>query len=363
MVHRVFVFYTPIMNPLKCSVCIDPNDQKNPIVSCKSCGVYIHALCYGIDTKKESTKNWLCSPCKVNALLPSCELCLQNNGAMKKTSCGNWVHVICALFTTGVIIENKNKMEPINLSGIPHTKRNKKCAYCLRADGFCSYCSKNDCPERIHITCAQQNGCTIEIVDKKDKIDFRAYCMEHQPTKPSKSKRRVSSKFLQEIAAQKENGNAKTNNQKTSNANADWILNVSSMISKSTEVQNTVSHPMNVNNKRLVDEVSSGSKDHPSKKSKLKSATENKENAVPNPLIAHENVPTNINKPSTPMAVANELNIQSKSTAQKVDKRSAKQEKATAVEVKDKSKSNALEEKHHESHILDSSQGKIYKLD
>lgn len=117
----------------------------------------------------------------------------------------------------------------------------------------CSLClSKNDCPERIHITCAQQNGCTIEIVDKKGKIDFRAYCMEHQPMKPSKSKRRVSSKFLQEIAAQKENGNAKTNNQKSSNSNADWILNASSMISKNTEVQNTVSQTMNENNKRLV---------------------------------------------------------------------------------------------------------------
>lgn len=199
------------------SVCVDPEESDNPILKCEFCEVRVHALCYGVDVQNDPIDMWLCSPCKIEIRDPQCVLCKQTTGAMKKTTCGNWVHVICALFTEGVNIEDTNDMEPINLSRVSNSKRNKTCAYCMKTAGFCSLCSKGKCTKRIHITCAQRNNCTIEIKNnEKNSIDFRAYCADH---KPSKSKRRVSSKFVRGVVSKKYKSKGSKHNK-----NADWII-------------------------------------------------------------------------------------------------------------------------------------------
>lgn len=139
------------MNPFSCCVCTDPEGAENQFFFCKVCGICIHALCYGIDTDVESSDLWLCSPCTEGFSQSSCVLCFQTNGAMKKTSNGKWVHVICALFTEGAFFEDENDMEPVNLSSVSKSKQNKTCAYCLKAVGFCSLCSKSKCSKRIHV--------------------------------------------------------------------------------------------------------------------------------------------------------------------------------------------------------------------
>lgn len=212
------------MNPLLCCVCTDPEDQNNKFFACKNCGVCIHALCYGIDIDVESLEDWLCSPCKSGIVEPSCILCVQTTGAMKKTTNNKWVHAICALFTEGAFFEDENNMEPVNLSSVSESKQNQTCAYCLKTVGFCSLCSKSKCAKRIHVTCAQRNKCTIEITkEKSNSIDFRAFCSEH---KPRKSKRRVSSKFVRNVVAKKGQKAIKKKYVRSANQNASWILSM-----------------------------------------------------------------------------------------------------------------------------------------
>lgn len=178
----------------KCVVCTDPETSNNPIFCCDECGISVHQLCYGISDG--CTDRWCCSPCNVGQNIPSCELCLQKDGAFKKTTCGKWVHVICALFTVGVKFQNNILMEPVNILKIPNTNRNKGCMYCSYAIGICCKCSQPNCKSWLHITCAQKANCLKEINEKKNKIAFRAYCSEHRPV--DESSRRLSSIFVRE---------------------------------------------------------------------------------------------------------------------------------------------------------------------
>lgn len=92
----------------------------------------------------------------------------------------------------------------------------------MKTVGFCSLCSKSNCSKRIHVTCAQRNKCTIEVIKEEDKsIDFRAYCSKH---KPEKSKRRVSSKFIRNVVAKKGTKALKSKYARSANLNANWIL-------------------------------------------------------------------------------------------------------------------------------------------
>lgn len=126
---------------------------------------------------------------------PQCKLCLQKGGAFKKTKCGGFVHVICALFTEGVYFEDVTAMEPLNISRVPKSMRNKECAFCLKTIGFCPHCSNYKCKNRIHISCAQQNNCLKEHTKSDGTLKFRAYCQDH---KPGKSSRRISSVFVRD---------------------------------------------------------------------------------------------------------------------------------------------------------------------
>lgn len=182
----------------KCVVCTDPESEDNKVLRCNICNVRVHQMCYGIKTYKEK---WKCAPCMVKTSGsgdPICELCLQYGGALKKTTTGNWAHVICGLFITGVKFENKKKMEPINISKIPDECRNKLCEFCLNDDGASCLCSAPDCNRWVHVTCAQKNACTKEITDKKRMITFLAYCENHMP-----SHRRISSVFVRDKLKEK----------------------------------------------------------------------------------------------------------------------------------------------------------------
>lgn len=305
------------MNPFSCSVCTDPEDQENKFFICEICGVCIHALCYGIDTDVDSSEKWLCSPCNVGISQPSCVLCLQTSGAMKKTSNGEWVHVICALFTEGAFFEDENDMEPVNLSGISESKQKQTCAYCLKAVGFCSLCSKSKCTERIHVTCAQKNKCTIEVVKEEDNsIDFRAYCSKH---KPSKSKRRVSSKFVRKVVAKKGTKANKKKYSHSANQNANWILSKQENVLKDTQNLN------NMNGKRPTEQSNSDQSNAAIKIAKLQSqiteSCNDKENASRHKTKKHRKEKqvaknqsnekssevVNASKPSTPNTAANIL--------------------------------------------------------
>lgn len=202
----------------ECCVCDDKTTVENPILKCIECEIQVHQYCYGA----EKQKDWLCSPCRMGqTAYATCRLCLSKGGAMKKTLCKGWVHVICALFTGGVDIPNVLTMEPIDLTHVSNTKRNKMCTFCFTSRGFCNSCDKSKCNERLHVTCAQKEKCLKEVESKTDgSIKFRAYCKKHKP-EPPKTGRRVSSGTVQRVLEKKRK---KQLTESSSKQNAEWIL-------------------------------------------------------------------------------------------------------------------------------------------
>lgn len=68
----------------------------NEIVCCEKCGMWVHQSCYSIKTIPEG--EWLCWPCR-DQLDPDaikCAVCPVRKGAFKKTTCGQWCHMVCA---------------------------------------------------------------------------------------------------------------------------------------------------------------------------------------------------------------------------------------------------------------------------
>lgn len=210
------------MNSLNdCSVCDDPPTPSNLILLCSSCGLKVHSLCYGVNNFKDI---WKCSPCRMDKTkFVSCQLCLQKGGALKQTVCKKWVHVVCALFTDGVTFPDKNRMEPIDISKLTNSKKNKRCTFCYTVQGFCSRCAEPRCKERLHITCAQSQHCLKEINDPMDhSLQFLAYCNQH---KPIDDERRLSSCSVKDIVRSK--GQEKILRINSAKQNAEWILHKS----------------------------------------------------------------------------------------------------------------------------------------
>lgn len=192
---------------MNCVVCDgnDPVTSENPIFECADCGICVHKLCYGITAKFGDVDPWWCSPCSLGqnsvSCKSTCKLCLQNGGALKKTTCDNWVHVVCALFTNGTIFTNKQCMEPVNISNIPQEHHGQTCFFCSEVRGICGKCSDRNCDFFLHITCGQKYKCLREKTNSKNKkIIFEAYCRQHNP----KSSHRLSSAFILETLAAKD---------------------------------------------------------------------------------------------------------------------------------------------------------------
>lgn len=201
-----------------CSICENDVTKDDPLFVCSVCNVKVHQYCYGIEKKSEG---WKCSPCSIGKKnFIKCLLCFQKGGALKKTECNKWVHVICALFTNGVTFSNKSTMEPINVSKVSHSNRSKICSFCYNAQGFASFCSTSKCKKRLHVTCAQKNKSVKEIVDVEDNsIRFKAYCKDHMWN--DDESRRLSSEGVKNIVDKKRH---KILKQKANSDDAAWIL-------------------------------------------------------------------------------------------------------------------------------------------
>lgn len=179
----------------QCVICDDPESGDNPIFTCEDCGVGVHMLCYGIKApSKHCVDPWWCSPCSSGFYGTVCELCLETGGALKKTTCGKYVHVLCGLFSQNVNFVNKCRMEPVNISNISKKHRQQKCVFCHQIRGVCCKCSELNCENFFHVTCAKANNALKEISNpKNNKLVFASYCHMH---KTPESSRRISSVFV-----------------------------------------------------------------------------------------------------------------------------------------------------------------------
>lgn len=172
-----------------CDVCQSPDgEDNNEMVFCDKCNICVHQACYGI--QKVPTGSWLCRICALG-ILPKCQLCPKQGGAMKPTRSGTkWVHVSCALWIPEVSIGNPEKMEPItNVSQIPSNRWALICCLCKEKTGACIQCSAKNCRTAFHVTCGLHASLEMKtILTEEDEVKFKSYCPKHSGLEGAESR-------------------------------------------------------------------------------------------------------------------------------------------------------------------------------
>ena len=93
----------------------------------------------------------------------------KKEGAMKRARGGRWIHLFCAQWTKGCIIN-----DPIHMTDIELPKRNFRrvpiCTLCNKGCGPVLACSHPGCLEEYHPYCAWYAGCYMEATYNANKI-------------------------------------------------------------------------------------------------------------------------------------------------------------------------------------------------
>ncbi|XP_072293948.1 lysine-specific demethylase 4B [Eucyclogobius newberryi] len=162
-------------------------DGTSVLIRCSTCFLQVHASCYGVKPDSVSD-NWTCSRCAAGAFTEECCcLCNLRGGALKKTTDSRWVHIICAIGVAEARFVNPLDREPVDVSGVPETRKNLKCVYCLGQNfhqnrGACIQCSHENCATSFHVTCAQIAGVTMKPADWPYVVSVT--CHKHKKSVP-----------------------------------------------------------------------------------------------------------------------------------------------------------------------------------
>ncbi|KAL4608226.1 lysine-specific demethylase 4B-like [Arapaima gigas] len=143
-------------------------DGTSVLLCCTGCSLQVHASCYGV-RPEEQNLDWACSRCAASAWTEDCCLCNLRGGALKKTTDGRWVHVICAIAVPEVRFIDAIEREPVDVSAIPELRKRLKCVYCHKSTqqirGACIQCSFDNCSTSFHVTCAHVAGVLMKPAD------------------------------------------------------------------------------------------------------------------------------------------------------------------------------------------------------
>ncbi len=127
-----------------CSICGGEDSshaRNNMIVRCDCCDLAVHQQCYGEHKLPEGP--WFCDPCRNREFGALCAVCGNPNGAMKHTTDGRWVHVICALSFPELSFGSARDREPV--LGVDKIKPDK---FALK----CFFCDENGCDVQPFVT-------------------------------------------------------------------------------------------------------------------------------------------------------------------------------------------------------------------
>uniref|UniRef100_A0A8C9WI36 [histone H3]-trimethyl-L-lysine(9) demethylase n=1 Tax=Scleropages formosus TaxID=113540 RepID=A0A8C9WI36_SCLFO len=158
-------------------------DGTSVLLSCSTCSLQVHASkCRAyLPTQIE---DWVCSRCAASAWTVDCCLCTLPGGALKETTDGRWVHVICAIGVAEARFVNTIEREPVDVGAIPEIRRNLKCLYCHKSTketrGACIQCSFENCSTSFHVTCARNAGVVMKPADWPYLVSVT--CHKHNPT-------------------------------------------------------------------------------------------------------------------------------------------------------------------------------------
>ncbi|KAK9809797.1 hypothetical protein WJX73_007597 [Symbiochloris irregularis] len=110
---------------------------------------------------------WLCDVCALESKHPpACALCPSEGGLMKRTSCGRWCHLLCALwipetFFNGSVVEGLDK--------VSRARRELECVCCRQRYGACIQCAASRrCFTAFHPLCALAHGLFMTALEDKD---------------------------------------------------------------------------------------------------------------------------------------------------------------------------------------------------
>ncbi|CAI2352637.1 unnamed protein product [Caenorhabditis sp. 36 PRJEB53466] len=177
-----------------CGVCVNARDAvaAGDFMQCDKCGIHVHESCYGglrHDDPEET--RWFCEPCQMGLTdPPHCEFCPSRLGAFKRAEIpGRWCHVVCALFTHGVVFTQADTLTGISWELLENSLFGKRtCSACsdkIEARfGIAPRCESGMCKEYLHVTCAQKLGLLVDETDDHESADAIAvmryfFCKKH----------------------------------------------------------------------------------------------------------------------------------------------------------------------------------------
>ncbi len=187
-----------------CGVCGGGESlDDDPIVLCDGtgCDVATHAGCFGM--KDIPTGDWFCDICRFNLShsdknrdrTPSsssicdvsvhCGLCRRDGGVMKQTRGQVWVHLVCAVWTREIGIEDSDpSVVPRSPSFVDPERAFLRCVECAGLGGGVQ-CSVNDCFVAVHPFCALKAGYKLCFPDEKEqRFHFLLHCRDHSNCSP-----------------------------------------------------------------------------------------------------------------------------------------------------------------------------------
>ncbi|KAG1689546.1 putative lysine-specific demethylase 4B [Nymphon striatum] len=161
-------------------------DGPRTLLICSDCGICVHDCCYGVSS---ASMLWKCDGCSSEESISECCACNLRGGALKATSDGKWIHVICALILPGANFKNNSLLVDCNINV---ARKNLKCVFCgnksIGRESACAQCSKGKCTQSFHVTCGYAAGVTFKKNDGPEL--FSAFCLKHSETKPKLTERK-----------------------------------------------------------------------------------------------------------------------------------------------------------------------------
>ncbi|KAK7792048.1 hypothetical protein R5R35_001682 [Gryllus longicercus] len=144
------------------------------LITCRECYLTVHSGCYGIQGLPTNVNGWMCEKCSEGKHKELCCFCPTRGGAMRKTTDGRWVHILCYMSISG--------HEPggvIDISNITPRPSSGICEYCGQDGTYSVSCVQSQCPTRFHASCGVSRGVEFTVNKWKSAPKLVARCLNH----------------------------------------------------------------------------------------------------------------------------------------------------------------------------------------